>query len=387
MSSHDKRPTRRSKQLTRREFVTSAAQAALGVGILAWAGGRAGAEEIVKPKLVYQKLGRTGFEVTRVSIGAMNLTDPAVVARAVDLGVNYVDTARSYTRGQNEALVAEGIGGRRDKVRIATKIGQNTRENMLASLETSLSQLKTDHVDVLMVHNLTTRDGVLNPTSIEVMSEAKKSGKALAVGISTHSNQAECVRAAMDSKLYDVVLVGFNSQSPPEVAEALKEAHGAGLGIVAMKTQQGGRRREALPPDFHKSALKWVLQHDFVDCAIPGVRTIKEVDEDVAVMGEQLTAKEAAALKRHMMLVKADMCVMCGACLGTCPKGLDVPNVNRCLMYHEDYGDPMLARAEYAGLRASPRLTACASCTTCAARCPRGVNIADRMARARAVFA
>ena len=112
-----------SSHPSRREFLSTGLSAGLALPVL-------GATSVIDPqsakaaapaKLDYRTLGRTGLKVTTVGMGCMITSDPSVIARAADLGVNYFDTARDYQQGNNERLVAAGLGTRRKQVIISTK--------------------------------------------------------------------------------------------------------------------------------------------------------------------------------------------------------------------------------------------------------------------------
>jgi len=354
--------------------------------------------------VVYRTLGRTELKVTAVSVGAMNCSDPRVLQRAMDLGVNFIDTAASYGNGRNEQMVAEAIAGKRDKMLIESKVStRGGSEGMNQLLNRSLENLKTDYVDVLLLHSLgRTAKGLQgkekldaiakqigNPVGLDFLAEAKKAGKARFVGFSTHSNMTECLNIAAENDVIDVVLTAYKFNAPEDLTRAVKFAASKGKGIVAMKTQGGGYETGAtqdLNP--HQAALKWALGNPAVHTTIPGVRSIQEVDEDVAVMKHMaMTWNDRVTLNRYMEATAGVLCAMCGACEGTCPYGVAIPDVNRCLMYAEGYGDMDLARSQYEMIEPSRRASACADCRTCTARCVNRLVLGERMAKARELFA
>jgi len=98
--------------------------------------------------------------VTVVNFGAMLTPDSEPMKAAFDLGVNYVDTARRYMNGRNEEIVGKALKGRRDRVYVATKFpaSSTTKKDIFNDVETSLSKLRTDYVDIIQIHNLTSGD-------------------------------------------------------------------------------------------------------------------------------------------------------------------------------------------------------------------------------------
>src|ERR1017187_751639 len=99
-------------------------------------------------KLSYKTLGRTGLKVTTVGFGCMITSDPSVIERAADVGINYFDTARGYQHGNNERMVGAALGNKRKQVVLSTKTEAHDKEGALQELETSLRELNTDYVDI-----------------------------------------------------------------------------------------------------------------------------------------------------------------------------------------------------------------------------------------------
>src|SRR5512136_302864 len=145
-----------SEKMGRRRFLKRVSSALVGIAAVpVWKAGHA-SEKIEKtPTVEYRTLGKTGLKVTAVSMGVMNCTDPAVLRRASDLGINFFDTAHGYMGGRNEEMVGKVFRGKRDKVVIQTKIHvHGSEKENRHSVETSLRRLQTDHVDVLLAHSL-----------------------------------------------------------------------------------------------------------------------------------------------------------------------------------------------------------------------------------------
>src|ERR1035438_4982875 len=98
-------------------------------------------------KLDYKTLGRTGLKVTTVGFGCMITSDPSVIERAADVGINYFDTARGYQHGNNERMVGAALGARRKQIVLSTKSAAQNKEGLLSDLDTSLHELNTDYVE------------------------------------------------------------------------------------------------------------------------------------------------------------------------------------------------------------------------------------------------
>ena len=104
------------------------------------------------PKLEYRTLGKTGLKVTTVAFGCMVTSDPSVIERAADLGINYFDTARVYQHGNNERMVGAALKRKRNDIFISSKTPSETKQAALNDLDTSLRELGTDHLDIWYLH-------------------------------------------------------------------------------------------------------------------------------------------------------------------------------------------------------------------------------------------
>ena len=353
----------------------------------------AASEPPVIPKPVYRTLGRTGLKITVVSFGAMLTPEPEVIRAAIEQGVNYIDTARKYMGGKNEEIVGRAVKGMRDKVYIATKTppDSKTKAEIIRDVETSLKTLGTDHIDVIQLHNVTSRERIFIAETREALVQLKKQGKVRFFGVTTHKNEAEVLNALADDpdRFFDTCLIKYNFKSDKQVSAAIERAASAGIGIIAMKAMVGGYDTTGLgriTP--YQAALKWVLQSPGVTAAIPGMRNMTEYREDIAVMGMPFNYSDLRRLDRYAEAIAPYYCSFCGSCEVGCPHGVEISTVNRALMYAEGgYRDISLARATYAELPPQATAAACVECAGCAARCVNGLGIAAKMERARELLA
>jgi len=378
--------------MKRRDFlklgVVTATTAAVGMGM----GKVLGAATTPSITPVYRTLGRTGLKVTIVSFGAMLTPEHEVMEAAFDMGINYVDTARRYMGGRNEEIVGRALKGRRNKVYLATKTiaSSSSKKDMFSDVETSLSKLKTDYIDVIQLHNLTSKDRAFDPETREALLELRKQGKVRFFGVTSHTNQAEILNALADdpAKFFDVALVGYNFQSDSEIKQAIARAAKSGIGIVAMKTQAGGYKTDALGPiSPHQAALKWVLQDTNVACAIPGMQNMSMFQEDIAVMNMKMTQADVRILDRYSEAIKPYYCRLCAKCEADCPNHVAISTINRSLMYLEGYSAHELAKVTYRGIPLDKTASQCVNCDECVARCVNGLNIAAKMRHARILLA
>jgi hypothetical protein len=381
------------KGMKRRDFlklgVITATGAAVGMSM-----GKVLRASTAAPSItpVYRTLGRTGLKVTTVSFGAMLTPEHEVMEAAFDMGINYVDTARRYMGGRNEEIVGRALKGRRNKVYLATKTisSSSSKKDIFSDVETSLSKLKTDYIDVIQLHNLSSHERAFNTETREALLELRKQGKVRFFGVTTHTNQADILNALADdpTKFFDVVLVGYNFKSGPDIKQAIARAAQSGIGIVAMKTQAGGYKTDALGPiSPHQAALKWALQDTNVACAIPGMQNMSMFQEDVDVMGMKMSLADTRVLERYAEAINPYYCHLCAECEPTCPNKVAISTINRSLMYLEGYSNPELARVTYQGIPMSRTASQCANCTKCVVQCANGLNIAEKMRRARTYLA
>jgi aryl-alcohol dehydrogenase-like predicted oxidoreductase len=373
----------------RRKFMKGASSAVLGLAAAPFWNVNlsfADTEKVVAPE--YRTLGKTGLKVTAVSMGVMNCSDPAVMHRAFDLGINFYDTAHSYMGGRNEEMVGKVFRGKRDKVLIETKFRVNaTEKENRQSVETSLRRLQTDYVDVLLGHSLKKPDEVSNPALIEFLQTMKKEGKARFTGFSAHSDMAPLLREAAKSTFHDVALVSYNFTHSSELKEAVKSASKSGMGVVAMKTQAGGYKAKdmgGLSP--HQAALKYVLMDQHVAVAIPGVTTIEQIEECAAVMGTALSKEDFDALRQYQSHLRGRICTMCGGCIGECPHGVAHADFLRVVMYHDGYKNDKLCEEVLRTGDALQKIKQCSECSSCAVTCRRGLNVHAQLKAVHRMF-
>jgi len=213
-------------------------------------------------KLIYRTLGKTGITLPVISMGVMNSDNPNLVRAALDAGIMHLDTAWWYQSGRNEEMIGDIVKDRpRDSYVIATKVPGSVPlpyargvfpddevsratlvDSFLKRVDTSLKRLRLEYVDILYLHNVWTREAVLFESLMEALAKLKKEGKAKFLGISIHRNEPAVIEAAIDSKLYEVVLTAYNFKQDHrlDVQSAIAKAAQAGLGVIAMKTLAGG---------------------------------------------------------------------------------------------------------------------------------------------------
>ncbi len=354
----------------------------------------------------YNRLGRTDFEISDISFGSSGIRrgQEDVVRHAIDRGINYLDSAESYTGGQSETVIGNVVKGMRDKVYIVSKIITHEAmksDEIMKRLEESLERLQTDYVDVYMNHAVNDVRVMKSPEWHKFVETAKEQGKIRFAGMSGHAGRlAECLEYSLDQDICDVVLCAYNfGQDPsfmanltrgmdwiarqPKLPDLLKKAKENDVGTVVMKTLMGARLNDMKPWEkdgstFSQAAFKWVLSNPDVDALIVSMNRTKDIDEFLGASGaEEMSYGDRELLERYIALNSDTYCRPgCSDCESSCPYNVQVADVLRTRMYATDYRDVEMARDTYAQLATNS--SACVTCsgTPCADACTYGVSIA-----------
>ena len=278
----------------------------------------------------YRTLGRTGFKVSEIGFGGaqvgipnyMETWDPRgereqqtivdALNRALDLGLNYVDTAPSYGEGTSEEVLGRVVGKRRDEIVLATKLSDYDRDSVIASVEQSLRRLQTDVIDVLQFHGGTypedDLDVILNRGGLEALQKLRDEGKIRFLGF-TAELPSGGVSTLIATGAFDVMQIRYNVTyqcacdfiNPRGV---MREAEAQKMGIVTMRPLTSGifqrLMTEAFPQlaeaDLSGFLLNYVLSNPFVDVAIIGMRRIAEVEANNALSDDTASRLDLEAV-------------------------------------------------------------------------------------------
>lgn len=391
-------------KMKRREFIGKAAFGMVAAGLSTPFAKKVVAGQEQQPKIIYRTLGRTDLRIPIVSFGVMNSDSPDLIQRSLDMGINHLDTAHVYLRGNSERVIGEVLerSGSRDKVYVATKMAFNrdedkgvfvlkgnegmpgaTEENLFKQLETSFERLRTDYVDILYLHSCKSPQMVTYEPLMNAMVKVKKQGKARFIGTSTHTDVANVIQATTDAGIYDVVLAAYNYvlEEKEEIKNAIAHAVNKGVGVIAMKTQGGAQLQKESDTEInHQAALKWVLNDENVCTTIPGITTFAQLDMNMGVMNDlTLTKQEQRDLQLAASMRGTLFCQNCRSCVPTCPNNVAVPNLMRAYMYAAGYGNYIQARITIAELPEKKGLNVCRDCSSCKASCRRGIDIGSRV--------
>lgn len=369
-----------------------------------------GANALAKSDLAsvksYRRLGRTNLEISDISFGSSRLRmgEEHLVQHALDRGVNYFDTAESYTGGDSERVLGNALKGKRDQVYLATKahVGATTsRQQIMSDLDASLGRLQTDHVEIFFNHAVNDITRLQNDEWFEFVEMAKKQGKIAWTGISGHAgNLIDCVDYALDEDLVDVLLLAHNfGQDPaffeqftrsfdfvanqPDLPRVMAKANKQDVGVIAMKVLRGAKLNDMRPFEengatYAQAAFKWVQALPNVDASIISMTSAENIDEFLGASGQSgVTQQDLGLLEQYARLTNMSYCRhACNDCSGACPYGVDISDVLRTRMYAVDYGDIEFAETEYDMIASNAN--ACLSCdgSPCQDACSHGIDVA-----------
>ncbi|MFH0871594.1 MAG: aldo/keto reductase [bacterium] len=330
-----------------------------------------------------RRLGRTGLEVTQIGFGGIPIDKKPrgeaerTVQRAIDLGINFFDTARAY--GTSEEKIGSVLNRGRHSVYLATKTYQRDRSGVLSDIERSLKNLRVKKIDLYQIHQVDQEEAlerVLAPRgALAGMKEAREARKIDWIGITGHRPDILC--KAIETGEFDTVQVPVNIVDhyifEPEKA-LLPLARRLNVGIIAMKPLAGGMLKEA------SRALRFTLAQE-VDVVIPGLGSPAEAEEVVAVGSayRSLSPSEMRRLLAEAKELGREFCRQCGYCL-PCRVGIDIPSIFRLEGYFDRYDAAQWAKEQYHSLKA--KAAQCEQCGECESRCPYQLTIIKKLKKA-----
>lgn len=292
----------------------------------------------------YRELGQTGLYVSRLCFGALTIgplqrglsprEGAAILQRAFELGVNFVDTAELYGTYEHIRLALEGFQAERPMV-IATKSYAYSREGMEVSLEAARKGLGLDVIPLFLLHEQESSHTLRGHwPAFEVLLEAKKAGVVQAVGISTHHVEgvlASCYIPEIDvvSPLINKTGIGIQGGTRKDMLEAIQKAAQLGKGVYAMKPLGGGHLLTSW-----SEALDYLLAKPEMHSIAVGMKSLNEVESNVAFFnGERgLSNPEVKTRRLHI----DDWCIGCAACVDACPNGaLELVDGQAAVAYRE----------------------------------------------------
>lgn len=321
-------------------------------------------------------LGQTGIEVSKNGFGALPIQriskEDAVklIRKAYEAGINYFDTARWYT--DSEEKLGEALQGIREKVIISTKTGAQKADDFWKDLETSLTMLKTDYIDIYQFHNPAVCPKPGDGSGLyEAMLEAKAQGKIRHIGITNH--RLAVAREAIESGLYETMQFPFCYLASEEDLALVNLCKEKNMGFIAMKALSGGLITDSA------MAYAYLAQFDHV-APIWGVQREEELDEFISYQDNPpaLTSMMKQQIKKDQKQLAGDFCRGCGYCM-PCPAGIEINNCARMSL--------LLRRAPKEGYLTPEwqekmrKIDGCLHCNKCMSKCPYGLHTPDLLKR------
>ncbi len=320
------------RNLTRKEFLKTSSKAAIATGIAAGTpltilanstnSSSPSNSSGISGTLATSILGNTGIEITKLGIGAPRIQEASVLRYALDNGVTFIDTGRSYANGKNEIMVGEVIKGKRKEFVIQSKakfrLDKNTdklgseatdkkiKQKFAQSVEESLKALQTDYIDIMLFHGVDDPKLFLQDSVKEAFTKAKKEGKILACGFSVHVDLINIMKLHNKDPFYDTIMLSFNpygryknqnrdyAWDQETLITEVKKADDNGTGIIAMKTCLGGQwpspdssnnADDTVKPSY-PGAVKWVLEQPYIHGSAVAMANFQQLDEHLAVHKE-----------------------------------------------------------------------------------------------------
>ena len=358
----------------------------------------------------YRTLGNTGLKTAMLGMGGFHLLEirfadaQAILHRYLDAGGNYLETAADYGDGDSERKIGAIAAARRSEYILATKCHARAKADAVKSIARSLTNLQTDHVDILFMHHVQTPaelDRILAADgALRAAEEARAAGQVRFIGITNHG-QPETLIQALERYPFDVVMTNVNYYDrfnfPLIEAQLLPLAQARGVGIVGMKVVADGLLWRSAAQAFRYA---WSLP---IHVMPAGMNTLAMLAQDLAHV-EQFTPMSDA--EREQWFAAAPelgnyVCRQCQKCL-PCPEGIDLPRIFELEGWYDrqmwdgvvrEPGDYLMrqilrfwfqnqerARAAYAALPV--KADACTACGQCEPRCPYHLAISAKLSLA-----
>jgi predicted aldo/keto reductase-like oxidoreductase len=358
------------------------------------------------------------------------VTDPAFIGAVLDSGVNYIDTAEGYLRGQVERAIGKAMQGRdRKKVFITTKLGLRdsvTKQDVITRANQCLERLRMDYIDCLQIHMPSTVAALKNQAYHDAIKDLKTEGKVRFSGLSNHGSQWRDVPetmedvhlAAAEDGRFDVALLVYNFIQRDMGENILKAYRKKNVGATLMKTnpvlnylemkemvdksQEEGKdvnprakalverlkaradQAEAFKSRYNLSdfsairdaAIKFVLNNPDVNAVCPTILNYNDLDAYVSLSGSKFDLKAQNVLAVYKATFGEFYCRhACGQCEPRCPHGVPVNTIMRYNHYFMGQGKEKAAMLQYAALPTN-KADVCSDCEGhCQRACPHGVPV------------
>ncbi|MBL4935247.1 aldo/keto reductase [Clostridium sp. YIM B02515] len=374
----------------------------------------------------YRKFGKHDFKVSALGFGCMRLPfldeddskineEEAInlIRYAIDNGVNYLDTAYPYHKGNSELLVGKALkDGYREKVKLATKCPVwlvKNHEDFNKYLNEQLEKLQTDHIDMYLLHALSKErwEDLKKLNVFKFLEEAVQSGKVKYVGFSFH-DELPVFKEIVNSYNWDFCQIQYNYMDTDYQAgkEGLKLAASKGMAVIIMEPLKGGKLAKNPPQEVQSLwntaevkrsaadwALRWIWNHKEVTLLLSGMGAFDQVVENIKIadnsISDSLNKEELELVdkvkEKYNELIKVN-CTACNYCM-PCPFGVNIPRnfalLNESSMYNDING---YSHAYNNFMAENDRANHCKECGLCETKCPQNLPIRQHLKEVHAAL-
>lgn len=381
--------------------------------------------------MIYKTLGKTGLEVSRLGFGAMRLPTKGsnadideeeaskMLKYGIENGINLIDTAYPYHSaeldgdGNSERFIGKFLkeNNLRDEILLSTKSPSwlmESKTDFDYYLDIQLEKLKTDYIDIYLLHSLTETDWnrVYNLDVLDFLDDCLASGKVKHIGFSSHAEIDYLIEILDEYPKWEVVLTQMNYldeyyQSGVMGLNYLKETN---VGSMIMEPLRGGRLVNNIPKEVQdiwntaevkRTPVEWALQYlwnrDDVDCVLSGMTSLEQVKENIRIAStqdiisenDQEIIREVARTYRTFI---GNNCTRCGYCM-PCPHGVDIINCLTEYNIAHMMGDPKASAMQYFSLiDDDSRADSCVDCKECLPFCTQMIDIPSELQKVYEYF-
>ncbi|UCG87188.1 MAG: aldo/keto reductase [Gemmatimonadota bacterium] len=304
------------RKISRRDFIHYSAAGLAAAS----AGGAIGGCSSSASRLPTRPLGATGMQVSLLAFGGGSqfLANEdgaweAMLERAVELGVNYFDTSSSYqweAAMSSEERFGEVLSSYRDRVFLATKFDSREPAEAMREFDRSLQRMKTDYVDVLMIHSLVPSDDIaaLERGVYAELRRLKEEGSVRFIGFSS-MDSAEKSREAIEQLEFDVALLAMNPTGYGGfVTDALPAARVKNVGVLAMKVMRDIVGESATADEL----LRYVLSQEGVAGALVGHHGMSRLQENIEIVRAVASDAEADMASAERRRLESRLATLAG---------------------------------------------------------------------------
>ena len=315
--------------------------------------------------------GFGGIPIQRVSFAEAE----KIIRKAYDNGITYFDTARRYT--DSEEKIGRTLSDVRSNIHIATKTLATTRKGVLADIQQSLKNLKTDYVDILQLHSPDPLPDPNDPESAYAgQVDAKKAGMTRFISITNH--KYDNAVAAVKSGLYDTLQAPLSPISTARELAVIQLCKEHDVGIIAMKALAGGLIDQAAPSfaflrQYDNLLILWGIDHEWQ------VDEFASLEKNPPALNDEM--KET--IEKFRRNLAGDFCRSCGYCL-PCPVDIPIPMACRMPHHLKESPDSRFINEEWK--EKMDRIEDCTDCGHCREHCPYELNPPELMKKALVLY-